>query len=253
MSLPLIVPESFMLSSHYMQDHGRLERLRRRAFTQVLHNADAAQLNACMFHASHDVARTAIREFGRNMVKVAKFDIMDHMNTADLDQLSDMILTKASDWFLDRALEKRLHTIDGRHLVNALARAERLGYEAADVVEEKPDGAGPERVIPGVAAVESRRPGPVLSRMPTHSPMPTSALPPARPLGAPMPGSVMPDSVIQERPLSQPPPSSTQWINGLAACGHCDRTFKADSAFQHVSLFHILKSTCTLLTPPIST
>lgn len=70
------------------------------------------------------------------MVAAAKHEIMDKMTTADLDEVAYHILDKASDSFLDKALEKRLKSIGAKHLINALARAERLGYEPSDVQED---------------------------------------------------------------------------------------------------------------------
>ncbi|OTA64651.1 hypothetical protein K449DRAFT_273051 [Hypoxylon sp. EC38] len=80
------------------------------------------------------------------MVSESKHEIIAHLTTPDLDELADEILAKASDYFLDQALEKRLRTIDARSLINALARAERLGYESSDILEdqkEKPSGFNP--------------------------------------------------------------------------------------------------------------
>lgn len=62
------------------------------------------------------------------------------MTTRDLDQLADLILSKASVAFFDKTMEQRLKTIDAKRLINALARAERLGYELSDVQEEEDDG-----------------------------------------------------------------------------------------------------------------
>ena len=71
------------------------------------------------------------------MVSESKHEIIAHLTTSDLDEVADDILDKASDYFLDRALEKRLRTIDARSLINALARAERLGYESSDILEDQ--------------------------------------------------------------------------------------------------------------------
>ncbi len=69
------------------------------------------------------------------------------LTSADIDDVADIILSKASNRFLDAALDARLRTIEGKPLINALARAERLGYEAGDLVEED-QVRGQERVIP---------------------------------------------------------------------------------------------------------
>lgn len=66
------------------------------------------------------------------MVTESKHELLSHFTAQDLDEVVDAILEKASDSFLDKALEKRLATIDARSLINALAQAERLGYENND-------------------------------------------------------------------------------------------------------------------------
>lgn len=78
------------------------------------------------------------------MVGAAKNEIIDHLSTTDLDELSDRILAKASDRLLDKALERRLKTIEAKRLINALARAERLGYEPGDV-DDNADLAPPQQ------------------------------------------------------------------------------------------------------------
>lgn len=70
------------------------------------------------------------------MVATAKNEIIELITVAELDQLADRILAKASSSFLDKALEKRLQSIEAKRLINALARAERLGYEPSDVQDE---------------------------------------------------------------------------------------------------------------------
>lgn len=94
-------------------------------------------MNAIIHHASGAIVRRAVRDFGRNMVSEAKHEIASHLKQQDLDEIASAILEKCSDKFLDRALEKRLNTIEARSLINALARAERLGYESSDVVEDR--------------------------------------------------------------------------------------------------------------------
>lgn len=86
------------------------------------------------------------------MVKCSKFEIARHLDPQDLDDISDVICSKVSSNFLDKALTRRLETIDGRQLINALARAERLGYNAGDIIERN-GNAGPEHVIPSIPQV----------------------------------------------------------------------------------------------------
>ncbi|KAG5664158.1 hypothetical protein KAF25_006743 [Fusarium avenaceum] len=113
-------------------------------------------LNATMHQASPETVAKAVKEFGAGLVQKSKRELISHLGMSDLDELVDLILPRASPEFLDRALARRLETIPARQLVNALARAERLGYDVHDIVHEHN-----ERVIP------------TLQSMPTQStPMP---------------------------------------------------------------------------------
>lgn len=94
----------------------------------------------------------AVKDFGGRMVKSSKFEIARHLDPQDLDDISDVICSKLSSKFLDKALTRRLESIDGRQLINALARAERLGYNAGDIIERN-GNAGPEHVIPSIPQV----------------------------------------------------------------------------------------------------
>lgn len=78
-----------------------------------------------------------MHDFGKTLISSAKAAIVEQMTTSDLDELADLILSKASVAFYDACLERRLKTIDAKRLINALARAERLGYEMGDVQEEE--------------------------------------------------------------------------------------------------------------------
>ncbi|KAI1127937.1 hypothetical protein F5Y10DRAFT_186653 [Nemania abortiva] len=100
-------------------------------------------MNAIIHHASGTIMRRAVRDFGQNMVSEAKHEIAAHLRPNDIDEIASVILEKCSDQFLDRALEKRLTTIDARSLINALARAERLGYENSDILEDRPEKLAP--------------------------------------------------------------------------------------------------------------
>lgn len=94
------------------------------------------------------------------MVLESKHELISHFSTADLDDVSDAIINKASDAFLDKCLNARLLTIEAKPLITALARAERLGYNPADVVEEQH-----ERVMP---TTQAARPPPPPSQS-THA------------------------------------------------------------------------------------
>ncbi|KAI8718974.1 hypothetical protein NCS52_00677700 [Fusarium sp. LHS14.1] len=106
-------------------------------------------LNATMHQASPETVSRAVRVFGQKLVQTSKRDIMEHLSPEDFDELVDLILPRVSDQFLDKALARRLETIPARHLVNALARAERLGYDVQDIVQEQ----NGEHVIPSLHSI----------------------------------------------------------------------------------------------------
>ncbi|KAK2613107.1 hypothetical protein N8I77_000036 [Diaporthe amygdali] len=96
-------------------------------------------LNASIHHATPAAVQRGMRDFGKAMISAAKNEIVDAMTPADIDAVAAHLLTKASDAFLDAALELRLKSINAKRLINALARAERLGYEPGDVQAEDND------------------------------------------------------------------------------------------------------------------
>ncbi|ORY62339.1 uncharacterized protein BCR38DRAFT_486602 [Pseudomassariella vexata] len=110
-------------------------------------------MNAVIHHADGIIIRRAIRDFGYKMVLESKVELISHFRPQDLDAVADKILEKASDEFLDKAMDKRLSTIDARSLINALARAERLGYEDNDTLDNpnhhpQPQVATPTQPVP---------------------------------------------------------------------------------------------------------
>ncbi|RBR06718.1 uncharacterized protein FIESC28_10953 [Fusarium coffeatum] len=125
-------------------------------------------LNATMHQASPDTITKAVQNFGANIAKNAKHELIAHLDSDDIDELMDSILSRASSQFLDRALARRLETIQARQLVNALARAERLGYDIQDIVRDHD-----EQVIPSMHSVPTQSTMPV--PMPSINP-PTPAI-----------------------------------------------------------------------------
>ncbi|KAL6919810.1 hypothetical protein FSST1_003836 [Fusarium sambucinum] len=105
-------------------------------------------LNATMHQASSETIGKAVEDFGANLVQKAKHELVSHLSPSDVDELADSILVRAGPQFLDRILARRLETISARQLVNALARAERLGYNLRDIVREHD-----EQVIPSMDSV----------------------------------------------------------------------------------------------------
>lgn len=136
------------------------------------------QLNAAIHHTSPASIQRGIRDFGGPLVSSAKHEILDQMTSADLDELTDQLLAKASDHLLDKALERRLKTIDAKRLINALGRAERLGYEQGDV-DDSADLPSGQQPAPGYVHAQVAQPsaGADIRRLP-----PSAAPAPALPL-----------------------------------------------------------------------
>ncbi len=158
------------------------------------------------------------------MVSDCKDEVIRHFGAADLDAVADYIVDQASDAFLDKCLEKRLLTIEAKPLINALARAERLGYEQGDLVDVRNQG---EQVmphqsyqtLPGLAQVTPAPFAPSPSNFQATTPTPP------QPMYSPQPAP----------PMS--PESKENKNRDLMQCGRCYRTFVYAAAFQHVSLF----------------
>ncbi|EFY90981.1 hypothetical protein MAC_03097 [Metarhizium acridum CQMa 102] len=144
-------------SSQYVALAHLIQRTEPQVLRQVIRDYHEACLLGSEYHlafifntAIHKAQRSTltqmIAEFGPRLVQASKRQLLSHFTADDLDELADEIMSKASPNFLDRALARRLETIRARSLVNALAKAERLGYDVKDVVEERKDGT--EHVIP---------------------------------------------------------------------------------------------------------
>lgn len=175
-------------------------------------------LNASIHHATQAAVQRGMRDFGRAMISSAKAEIVDAMTPSDIDDVAARLLSKASESFLDAALELRLKSIDAKHLINALARAERLGYEPSDVQDEEDD--------------------PVASQPPVHHDgiMPSTAPQQPRPQLAPRPA---PQPASQPAPQPAPRPGATP--APIMYCKLCFRKFVHQSAFEH----HVKNKICT--------
>jgi len=175
-------------------------------------------MNAIVYHATPTVTKRAIRDFGQKMVSIGKEDLLRHFSTADLDSVAELILEKASSKFLDKFLDARLRTIEAKPLINALARAERLGYEPGDIVEVEDEQDRQERVIPQ-----------------STDPVQTHAALPAGFPSAPVPS--FPQNVQVPHSIA---PGPTRSSSAQLQCPDCFRVFEAASAYHHVSLSPIV-------------
>ncbi|KAK2025131.1 hypothetical protein LX32DRAFT_70689 [Colletotrichum zoysiae] len=183
------------------------------------HYHTAFLMNVTMHHSDGEILQRSVRDFGSNIVAVAKHDLVNLMSQSDLDELADEIISKASNTFLDKALVARLPTIEARRLVNALARAERLGYDANDIVKN-------ETVIPSMPrdtpSAKAQNPGP--GQLPPPPPEPTVAQALAH---------------MAPNPLESVDPSTPR-------CPICQRGFPGQAAYDH----HVKRTLCTRPAPP---
>ncbi|KAF0643636.1 hypothetical protein FPSE5266_01480 [Fusarium pseudograminearum] len=155
-------------------------------------------LNATMHQASPETVGNAVKEFGANLVQNAKHELVGHLSSTDIDELADSIISRASPDFLDRVLARRLETVSARQLVNALARAERLGYNVRDIVREHD-----EQVIPSMHSVLTSStipPGNDTMRMKHYQPQPI----PSQQLQQPQP-----------QPFARAPPPKVSSLDDL--------------------------------------
>lgn len=157
------------------------------------------------------------------MIASARTQIIDAMDPDDIDAVTTHILSKASESFLDAALELRLKSIDAKRLINALARAERLGYEPSDVVDEDDDPAASQPAADYYEQV-----------MPAPAPQPPRAKP------TPPQPSTQPARHVSQ-PVPQPAPQPGAPSAPLMYCNMCFRKFVYRSAYEH----HVGKKICT--------
>lgn len=204
-----------------------------------------------MFHrADPATLGKAIRDFGERLVALSPQGLLPFFKTEDFTNGSDLILSKVDSTFLDQALAKRLDTIRARLLVNALAKAGRLGYDSNDVIEERRDGT--EHVIPHMTQDTGRqelRQMPVLqsqhpSQQPHHpqhhqgppAPQPTQQHPPP-PLRIIQ--SVPPANLPQHQhnqPHHQPSRRPSAFDTWDYKCSTCFRPCSGPHALRYVSL-----------------
>ncbi|KAK1768032.1 hypothetical protein QBC33DRAFT_536038 [Phialemonium atrogriseum] len=186
-------------------------------------------LNAAIHHSVPNTTRRAVRDFGGKMVADCKEELMKHFTAKDIDAVAEQILQVASNDFLDKCLEKRLLTIEAKPLIHALARAERLGYEPGDIIEEDH-----ERVIPNDG------PEPVLHRYPY--PQQPQQQPQQHPHQPPPPPHAPQQPSPQQQHIPQP---AAYTPGGRLQCLRCYRVFSRQSTFD----YHTSKSVCSRAPP----
>lgn len=174
-----------------------------------------------MHQASPETLSRAVRGFGQKMVQTSKREILEHLSPDDFDELVDLILPRVSNQFLDKALARRLETIPARHLVNALARAERLGYDVQDIVQEQ----NGEHVIPSLHSLSLPPGSQPVPTMVVKQYQPTPPLPQQPPQAMPSTQPMAPMAVHQALPR---PPT-------LVYCQQCSWPCTSNEALDYVS------------------
>ncbi|KAJ0160889.1 hypothetical protein CTA2_7124 [Colletotrichum tanaceti] len=235
-------------------DKETLRRAIRDNFEKCLVGSDyhlAFLMNVAMHGADKKIVRRNLRAFGSKIVSAGKHELIDWMTQNDVDEVADKIIAKASHTFLDKALVVRLRSIEAGRLVNALARAARLGYNADDIVEN-------EHVIPSLQGIPSQQQQQQyhqqLQQQQAHTKL---QMPPQQQYAAPSPGPVDPSSMrcqkcqhlfsekaafgyhIRKMICNKPPaavgPGGTRYV-----CPHCVQTFSGLSGMQ----YHLLNKVC---------
>jgi len=199
-------------------------------------------MNAAIHHASPGALQRGMRDFGETLVHATKVQIAGHMTPRLLDELADILLSKAGPRFLDKAVARRLPTIPAKTLLNSLARAERLGYDANDIEEEEEgDEPEPSLLPPPAAPLQQpqQRPPPGPLPIPAQQPAkrPIQYQPPAQPHAPPQ----AKQPVQGHPPVQGPAPRPAAGVgpngtNSKPKCQNCGRTFEARSAQAWVSV-----------------
>lgn len=187
-----------------------------------------SQSYACFHQASPSTLERAVQDFGDKMVKASKRHIMAHLAAEDFDEVADVILAKVSNDFLDNGMARRLETIRARQLVNALARAERLGYDVQDIVEEKTAN-GAEHVVPSLGPMTAL----ALPLQPASSQPPKMHPAPAQPqTPVPLPRRPVSGALSTQTPT---PTLSDASLQLVVYCPKCDRPCSGEQALRYVS------------------
>ncbi|KAL7912039.1 hypothetical protein GGI35DRAFT_444225 [Trichoderma velutinum] len=226
--------------------------------------------NAAINYSNPTVLSRTMQELGDKVLRSSKRDIAKHFRGEDLDEIADLIGPKLGIQFQDRVMATRLETIGAQDLINALARAERLGYHINDVVKKKP-GPGAEIVIPSISALLTSLPP-----MPPHQvpggvpppPMPPHIGPgppqqPQQPHRAPQsqhpipimlngnitfqspstpsqsPTAAIPAGYVASQPRPNPNPNPNQTA-GIMYCATCHRPCSSSDALS----YHSKKAKC---------
>ncbi|RCI15558.1 hypothetical protein L249_3497 [Ophiocordyceps polyrhachis-furcata BCC 54312] len=226
----LVAPTSVQATSDYRELVDVLSRASPDTVRQVIRDRWENSLLGSDFHtafilnllfvsANPAVMALVVQKTGERMVKASKKQILAHLTTNDLDELADLILAKASNEFLDKSMACRLETVSARRLLNALARAERLGYNISDIVEENS-----ETVIASAGSGNST---------PTAYPQSLQAQAAASRQASGSPAQM-------NRNVAYPPATASTSPYGIVHCTRCGRPCSGDQAFR----YHAMRRAC---------
>ncbi|KAH0491311.1 hypothetical protein TgHK011_002748 [Trichoderma gracile] len=227
--------------------------------------------NAAINYSGPGVISRTMQDLGEKVIKASKREIAKHFTGQDLDEIADLIGPKLSSHFQDRVMATRLETIGAQDLINALARAERLGYHINDIVKKKP-GPGGESVIPSINTLITSLP-PQMPQHQMHGGAPPPPMPPHPGQGPPQqPHPAYPPHPAQQygvpqgqhpvpmamngsaaphgQPAQQPPPVSTprqmpNTAGRIVYCGTCHRPCSSQEALN----YHHKRAKCHTLKP----
>ncbi|PON23887.1 hypothetical protein TGAM01_v207215 [Trichoderma gamsii] len=201
-------------------------------------------INATITCSSPAVLSRTLFDTGNKVVKTSGREIAQHFGTEDLDQVADLLGPKLSAHFQDRVMAARLETIGAQDLINALSRAERLGYHVNDIVQKQP-GPGGETVIPSMSAIPPVPPhnSRVGAPPPAMAPYQFQG-PPQQP--QPYRGQMNSMSHLAAQGSTQTPKRSAPALPPWAKqCRMCKRPCSSEEALN----YHLKKAKCNTSTP----
>ncbi|PNY25751.1 Uncharacterized protein TCAP_04311 [Tolypocladium capitatum] len=221
-------PEPGSATSENMSEYRELSdvitRTRPDVVRQVVRDLWETCLLGSEYHLAFVVNATfpqAVQDLGHRMLRPVKQQFIGQLTRQDLDELADLIYAKVSNDFLDKGMAKRLETIRARPLVNALARAERLGYSVRDIVEEE-TADGVERVVPSLHSITG------LAH--PSQPVPSQPVPSQHYTAAP---TTSPQR--QGSNSNSPAPAGLFGLHGIVHCPLCRRPCSGPRALEYHS------------------
>ncbi|UKZ92703.1 uncharacterized protein TrAFT101_007644 [Trichoderma asperellum] len=202
--------------------------------------ATESLMNATITCSSPAALSRALFDSGNRIVKTSGREIAKQFGSEDLDHVADLFGPKLSAQFQDRVMAARLETIGAQDLINALARAERLGYHVNDIVQKKP-GPGGETVIPSMSAVPPMPPHRVGAPPPAMTPY-QAQRPPQQP--QPYGSQILKTNRMSHQAAQVSSQTPKRFTPGLPSwvvqCRLCNRPCSSEDAL----VYHMKKARC---------